>query len=76
MNRTDENSNERNPGPGGGIIMQAFYWDVPAGGTWYETIENKIADWDAAGISAIWLPPVSKAMDGPNSMGYDPFDYF
>jgi alpha-amylase len=76
VNRTDENVNQRNPGPGGGIIMQAFYWDVPAGGTWYQTIESKIADWDAAGISAIWLPPVSKAMNGGFSMGYDPFDYF
>ena len=21
--------------PGGGVMMQAFYWDVPAGGTWW-----------------------------------------
>ncbi|NMM50885.1 alpha-amylase [Marinigracilibium pacificum] len=68
--------NERSAGPGGGVIMQAFYWDVPAGGNWYNTIKSKISDWDAAGISAIWLPPVSKAMNGPYSMGYDPFDYF
>jgi alpha-amylase len=76
VNQENSNSNQRNPGPGGGIIMQAFYWDVPAGGTWYQTIENKIPEWDAAGISAIWLPPVSKAMNGGYSMGYDPFDYF
>jgi alpha-amylase len=69
-------TSERNPGPGGGVMMQAFYWDVPAGGSWYNTIENKIAGWDAAGISAIWLPPVSKAQNGPFSMGYDPADYF
>ncbi len=56
--------------------MQAFYWDVPAGGTWYNTVKNKIAAWDAAGFSAIWLPPVSKAQNGPFSMGYDPFDYW
>ncbi|MCX2742992.1 alpha-amylase [Mangrovivirga sp. M17] len=67
---------ESQAGLGGGVIMQAFYWDVPAGGNWYNTIKSKIADWDAAGISAIWLPPVSKAMNGPYSMGYDPFDYF
>ncbi|ELR73804.1 Cytoplasmic alpha-amylase [Fulvivirga imtechensis AK7] len=66
----------RNPGPGGGVLMQAFYWDVPAGGTWYNTVKSKIASWDAAGISAIWLPPVSKAQNGPYSMGYDPADYF
>ncbi|QCK16905.1 alpha-amylase [Mangrovivirga cuniculi] len=67
---------EQSTGPGGGVIMQAFYWDVPAGGNWYNTIKSKISEWDAAGISAIWLPPVSKAMNGPYSMGYDPFDYF
>lgn len=63
-------------GPGGGIMMQAFYWDVPAGGTWWGTVESKIEDWGNAGIEAIWLPPVSKAQNGPFSMGYDPYDYF
>lgn len=71
-----EGTNERTAGPGGGVMMQAFYWDVPAGGNWYNTLESKMAEWDAAGISAIWLPPVSKAMNGPYSMGYDPADYF
>ena len=69
-------SNARTPGPGGGVLMQAFYWDVPAGGTWWNTVKGKIASWDVAGISAIWLPPVSKAQNGPFSMGYDPFDYY
>ncbi|MTI22438.1 alpha-amylase [Fulvivirga sp. RKSG066] len=72
----ESQSNAKAPGPGGGVMMQAFYWDVPAGGTWYNTVKSKIAAWDAAGISAIWLPPVSKAQNGPFSMGYDPADYF
>ncbi len=63
-------------GPGGGIMMQGFYWDVPAGGTWWDTLESKVEDWANAGIEAIWLPPVSKAQNGPFSMGYDPYDYF
>ncbi|OUS03163.1 alpha-amylase [Flavobacteriales bacterium 33_180_T64] len=61
---------------GEGVMMQAFYWDVPAGGTWWNTLDSKVADWSNAGIDAIWLPPVSKAQNGPFSMGYDPFDYF
>lgn len=61
---------------GSGVMMQAFYWDVPAGGTWWNTVEGKVQDWSNAGIDAIWLPPVSKAQNGPFSMGYDPFDYF
>ena len=62
--------------PGGGVMMQAFYWDVPAGGNWWNTLSAKVTDWGNAGIGAIWLPPVSKAQNGPFSMGYDPTDYF
>ncbi len=62
--------------PGGPVMMQAFYWDVPAGGTWWNTVKNKVDDWANAGITSIWLPPSAKAQNGPFSMGYDPFDYF
>jgi alpha-amylase len=62
--------------PGGGVMMQAFYWDVPAGGTWYNTVKSKVDSWANAGMTAIWLPPVSKAQNGAFSMGYDPTDYF
>ncbi len=61
---------------GSGVMMQAFYWNVPAGGTWWDVVKGKVDDWSDAGIDAIWLPPVSKAMNGPLSMGYDPFDYY
>ncbi len=63
-------------GPGGGVMMQAFYWDVPAGGTWWNVVKGKVTSWSNAGINAIWLPPVSKAQNGKFSMGYDPTDYF
>jgi alpha-amylase len=65
-----------NAGPGGGVMMQAFYWDVPAAGVWWDTLSSKVADWSNAGIESIWLPPCSKAQNGPFSMGYDPTDYF
>ncbi len=63
-------------GPGGGVMMQAFYWDVPAGGNWWNTVKSKTTAWSNAGITAMWLPPASKAMNGGFSMGYDPTDYF
>lgn len=62
--------------PGGGVMVQGFYWDVPAGGIWWDTLSTKVSDWSNAGIESIWLPPVSKAQNGPFSMGYDPTDYF
>lgn len=58
------------------VLMQAFYWDVPDGGTWWNTVKAKVPAWRTAGINAIWLPPASKAQNGPFSMGYDPFDYY
>ncbi len=61
---------------GSGVMMQAFYWDVPAGGTWWNVVKSKVDDWSDAGVDAIWLPPVSKAQNGAFSMGYDPFDYY
>lgn len=63
-------------GPGGAVMMQAFYWDVPSGGTWWDNLSGKVNSWSQAGIGAIWLPPVSKGQSGGNSMGYDPYDYF
>ncbi len=61
---------------GSGVMMQAFYWNVPSGGNWWNTVKGKVQDWSDAGIDAIWLPPATKAQNGPFSMGYDPFDYF
>ncbi|MEO1051823.1 MAG: alpha-amylase [Bacteroidota bacterium] len=71
-----QHKNEASAGPGGGVMMQAFYWNVPSGGNWWNTVKGKIDSWNNAGISAIWLPPVNKTLNGPFSMGYDPFDYW
>ena len=63
-------------GPGGGVLMQGFYWDVPEGGNWWNTVKDKLTAWSTAGIGAVWLPPASKAQNGAYSMGYDPTDYY
>ena len=76
---TQQIENSQRPGLkpiGSGVMMQAFYWDVPAGGNWWNTVKDKVQDWSNAGIDAIWLPPASKAQNGAMSMGYNPFDYF
>jgi alpha-amylase len=59
-----------------GVMMQAFYWNVPMGGTWWGTIQGKVSSWATAGITALWMPPSCKCASGPYSCGYDPFDYF
>lgn len=63
-----------------GIMMQGFYWDVPSGGNWWDTVKNEastLADMAGGyGIDRIWLPPASKSQSGGYSMGYDPADYY
>lgn len=64
-----------------GVIMQAFYWNCPAqegqDGTWWTFVKSKLPELQKAGITALWLPPVSKAANsGGPSMGYDPYDYY
>lgn len=65
-----------NTTPSPEVLMQGFYWDVTAGGVWWDTLNGKLDNWKNAGITSIWLPVVSKGQSGPYSMGYDPYDYF
>jgi alpha-amylase len=64
-----------------GVIMQAFYWDCPRlegkEYQWWNHVNGEIPWLKAAGFTAIWLPPASKAANqGGPSMGYDPYDYY
>lgn len=47
-------------GPGGGVMMQGFYWDVPDGGNWWNTVKDKLTAWSNAGVGAVWLPQLQK----------------
>lgn len=77
---TDTSGEARSASGKSGVMMQGFYWDVPAGGTWYNTMKGKAASLanmaGGYGIDVIWFPPPSKADNGGYSMGYDPFDYY
>jgi alpha-amylase len=59
-----------------GVMMQGFYWDPPAGGTWYDTMKSKAYELSQAGFTAIWFPSPTKGMGGGYSMGYDVYDHY
>ena len=44
-----------------GVILQAFEWNVPNEGHHYEFLQEQIPHLAEAGITALLLPPVSKA---------------
>lgn len=45
------------------VLLQGFYWESSHDyqNDWYQYVEAKAADMDAAGIDMIWLPPPSDA---------------
>jgi alpha-amylase len=62
-------------------MMQAFYWDCPREEgrefTWWKYLMTQLDGLKQAGITALWLPPASKAANiGGMSMGYDVYDYY
>ncbi len=63
-----------------GVMMQGFYWDVPAGGTWWNTMKSKAYELrymaGGVGINRMYFPPSSKGQGGGYTMGYDPHDYY
>ncbi|MEZ4888033.1 MAG: T9SS type A sorting domain-containing protein [Chitinophagales bacterium] len=61
------------------IMMQGWYWDYPKttdGNNWADTIAAKATELANAGITHVWLPPLSRASFGNGSNGYDPKDLF
>lgn len=54
-------------------MMQGFEWYEPAGGKYYKTMLERVESLAAAGITAIWLPPPTKA-SAPEGNGYDIYD--
>jgi len=59
-----------------GVILQAFYWDPPAGATsWWRMLQGKACDLRKSGITAIWIPPPSKGSSAAD-MGYGVFDRY
>ncbi|WP_460677608.1 alpha-amylase [Hymenobacter coalescens] len=61
-----------------GVMMQAFYWDVPqstTAGTWWQNLGSKAAELKAAGITALWLPPAYKG-GSATDVGYGVYDRY
>jgi alpha-amylase len=62
--------------PKSDAYMQGFYWNVPPGGIWWDSLAKLAPRLAAAGFSGIWYPSPAKGAAGGYSMGYDPYDHF
>lgn len=63
------------------VMMQAFYWNVPAdvvnkNGSWWVTLQNQADELKEAGFTGLWVPPPSKGTFGIYDMGYGLYDHY
>lgn len=61
------------------FLMQAWGWNYPNqvnGQRYIQFLNDRVQAMKAAGITHLWLPPLSAGSAGANSMGYDVKDYY
>ena len=54
-------------------MLQYFHWDYPADGSLWRMVQDEAAAPARAGITALWLPPPTKAFE-PGNPGYAIYD--
>lgn len=57
-------------------LLQGFYWDVTPGGVWYDSLKHYAPFFGQMGIDAVWFPSPAKGANGPDDVGYTPYDYY
>ncbi len=59
-----------------GVMFQYFEWNCPGDGTLWQHLSAHARELENLGATAVWLPPATKAMDGPTDTGYAVYDLF
>ncbi len=57
-------------------MMQYFHWYLPADGSLWRQVADEAGELAAAGFTALWLPPATKASGGGNDVGYGVYDLY
>ncbi|OAV45943.1 hypothetical protein A3850_018770 [Lewinella sp. 4G2] len=65
------------------FMLQGWYWDYDkdgcngySGPNWADRLNDQVTTLGEAGITHVWLPPMSRASFGACSNGYDPKDLY
>ena len=67
---------QKNIGEFNGTIMQWFHWYSSNDGKHWVWLESEASNLAGIGITAVWLPPAYKGMNGKNDTGYSTYDLF
>lgn len=58
-----------------GVLLQGFEWYLPEDGNHYKKLIENLDYFKEIGITAIWIPPVTKGT-GTNDVGYGVYDLY
>jgi alpha-amylase len=67
---------QKNVGEFNGVMMQWFHWYSDDDGHHWSRLEQEAPVLAKAGITAVWLPPAYKGMNGAKDVGYAAYDLF
>ena len=67
---------QKNVGEFNGVMMQWFHWYSEDDGNHWLRLEQEAPELAKAGITAVWLPPAYKGMNGTKEVGYATYDLF
>ncbi len=60
-----------------GVLLQAWYWDSPLDhAQWWNKLADLMPQLREWGVTALWVPPPTKAAGGGYSSGYDLYDFY
>lgn len=59
-----------------GVMMQYFHWYLPCDGSLWNNLKDDADHLRSIGITATWLPPAYKGLNGINDVGYGVYDLY
>ena len=59
-----------------GVMFQYFEWNCPANGSLWRELASRAAYLKRLGVTAVWMPPAHKTMEGDHGVGYAIYDFY
>jgi len=59
-----------------GVLFQYFEWNNKSDGSLWKELASRVDELKSIGVTAVWLPPAQKSMDGDHDTGYAVYDLY
>lgn len=59
-----------------GVMFQYFEWNYPSDGRLWRELAERAVELRNLGVTAVWMPPAYKGLQGSNEVGYAVYDLY